>query len=336
MKRSWEGALVCAGSVIGAGFVSGREIVSFFTRYGTHSRWLIALAAAVMGALCALCMQCCRREGVNGWESLSCFQKPGIGLLPSLCETFLLLTASGGMVSASGHMLSLLCPFRGAYFLGTAGSLFLAWRLSFGNMRVLSLLGGALTAFFLGAILIFYFAAPALPRPARILPQRDDLLGAAIRAAAYGSMNIAVALGVVCRRASGDRRRNRRQAALTGLLLGAALLLANELFLRYPGLTEENFPVVRLAQSFGRAGYTVCVWLMELAIFTTLAATLLGFRGKTEQWSASPAWRAVWTLGLPLAVSLVGFDEIVDGLYAPAGLCCLATVFLPMLFSRRA
>jgi len=40
-------------------------------------------------------------------------------------------------------------------------------------------------------------------------------------------------------------------------------------------------------------------------------------------------------MGLPLAVSAVGFAGIVDGLYTPVGLGCLGLVFLPMLFSGR-
>ena len=55
--RCLEGALACVGAVIGAGFASGREVVSFFSRYGVHGWWLIGLSAVARkargnGALC--------------------------------------------------------------------------------------------------------------------------------------------------------------------------------------------------------------------------------------------------------------------------------------------
>ena len=39
------GLAACLGAIVGAGFASGREVIAFFTRYGAHARWLIALSA---------------------------------------------------------------------------------------------------------------------------------------------------------------------------------------------------------------------------------------------------------------------------------------------------
>ena len=48
----------------------------------------------------------------------------------------------------------------------------------------------------------------------------------------------------------------------------------------------------------------------------------------TESWSI----RILLVITVPLAVSKVGFSDIVERLYAPAGLICLLIVFLPLLF----
>ena len=119
-------------------------------------------------------------------------------------------------------------------------------------------------------------------------------------------------------------------ALLTGLLFGA-----NALYLRYPGLQQEAFPIVRLFHHFRRPGYVLCVVLLYLAVLTTLTAVLYALRGDMEGRGIKQALSAALTLGLPLAVSVVGFAGIVDGLYTPVGLCCLGLVFLPMLFSGR-
>ena len=45
MGKKWRGAIACVGAVVGAGFASGREIVSFF---GVHGSAAFAAAAAAL------------------------------------------------------------------------------------------------------------------------------------------------------------------------------------------------------------------------------------------------------------------------------------------------
>ena len=161
------------------------------------------------------------------------------------------------------------------------------------------------------------------------------LIFAAIRAVAYGSMNMTVAIGVACRVEKGARgcRCCDRRALMTGLVLTGLLFGANALYLRFPGLQQEAFPIVRLFRSFRRTGYVVCVTLLYLAVLTTLTAVLYAIRDDLGSRGVKPPLSAALTMGLPLAVSVVGFAGIVDGLYTPVGLGCLGLVFLPMLFS---
>ena len=62
-KGGVSGLAACVGAVVGAGFVSGREVIAFFTRYGAHAPWLIALLSAAMALLGGLCMRRARRGG---------------------------------------------------------------------------------------------------------------------------------------------------------------------------------------------------------------------------------------------------------------------------------
>ena len=123
--------LACVGAVIGAGFVSGREIYSFFTRYGAASWGLILLAAATMVFLCALCMRRAQQENAGCWCGLKCFSDTKLGALARGCVAMLMLVTGGAMVSAAGHLVQLLWPSEWAYPLGAAGTLILAWMLGF-------------------------------------------------------------------------------------------------------------------------------------------------------------------------------------------------------------
>ena len=332
-----KSVLACVGAVIGAGFVSGREIYSFFTRYGQASWGLILLSAATMVFLCALCMRRAQQEKIDCWCGLKCFSGTKLGALARGCVTALMLVTGGAMVSAAGHLVELIWPSAWAYPAGAVGTLLLAWMLGFRGVGPLSAVSGFLTVFFIGVMLVLLRQPGMGKSVVQEQTPPGGLIFAAIRAVAYGSMNMTVAIGVACRAekgASGCRCCDRR-ALLTGLVLTGLLFGANALYLRHPGLQREAFPIVRLFQGFRRTGYVLCVTLLYLAVLTTLTAVLYALRGDMDGRGARPALSKALTLGLPLAVSVVGFAGIVDGLYTPVGLCCLGLVFLPMLFSAR-
>lgn len=329
--------LACVGAVIGAGFVSGREIYSFFTRYGAASWGLILLAAVTMVFLCALCMRRAQQENAGCWCGLKCFSDTKLGALARGCVAMLMLVTGGAMVSAAGHLVQLLWPSEWAYPLGAAGTLILAWMLGFRGVGPLSAVSGFLTVFFIGVMLVLLRRPGMGESVVQEQTPPGGLIFAAIRAVAYGSMNMTVAIGVTCRVEKGARgcRCCDRRALMTGLVLTGLLFGANALYLRFPGLQQEAFPIVRLFRSFRRTGYVVCVALLYLAVLTTLTAVLYALRDDLDSRGVKPPLSAALTMGLPLAVSAVGFVGIVDGLYTPVGLGCLGLVFLPMLFSGR-
>ena len=333
----WKSVLACVGAVIGAGFVSGREIYSFFTRYGEASWGLILLSAATMVFLCTLCMRRAQQEQADCWCSLQCFSGTKMGALARGCVTALMLVTGGAMVSAAGHLTELLWPSSWAYTAGAVGTLLLAWLLGSRGVGPLSAVSGFLTALLIGVMLVLMRQPGAGESAVRVQDAPGSLLWGAIRAVGYGSMNMTVAIGVACQAEKGESgcRCCDRRALLTGLVLTGLLFGANALYLRYPGLQQEAFPIVRLFHHFRRAGYVLCVVLLYLAVLTTLTAVLYALRGDMEGRGIKSTLSAALTLGLPLAVSVVGFAGIVDGLYTPVGLCCLGLVFLPMLFSGR-
>ena len=150
----WKSVLACVGAVIGAGFVSGREIYSFFTRYGEASWGLILLSAATMVFLCTLCMRRAQQEQADCWCSLQCFSGTKMGALARGCVTALMLVTGGAMVSAAGHLTELLWPSSWAYPAGAVGTLLLAWLLGSRGVGPLSAVSGFLTALLIGVMLV--------------------------------------------------------------------------------------------------------------------------------------------------------------------------------------
>ena len=331
-NRCAEGALACVGAVIGAGFASGREIISFFTRYGIHAWWLILVSAVAMMLLCVLVLRRAAASGATRWCGLYSCSAPRARAGAWLCATLLMAVTGGAMISASGHMVALLWASDWAYPVGAVGSMVLAWLMGRGSIRPLSVVSGALTVLF-ALVMLAVLSQDARPQAVSLLPApgAGQLAWAGVRAVAYAAMNVTLAIGVVCKCARGTSRALCRLSATFGLVLVGLLFVSNYLYLKHPELFNEAFPIVRLMQLFGREGFVISVALLYLAVFTTLTAILYALRGAVEERVKSPRYMRLIALGLPLSISLVGFSGIVDGLYAPAGLLCLALVFWPLM-----
>ncbi len=317
MKRgSASRALACVGAVIGAGFASGREVVSFFSQYGSDAQWLIPLAALMMTLLCWLCLQ--QRAGV--WNELFDREMLWIRRCAQISVTLVLVVTGGAMLSAAGHVFELCFPWKWAYSIGAAGTLFLSWSVGNGQLKAMSLISAALTAIFVAAIAL---AMLIEPQGSVRIPSDGNAVRMGMNAAAYAGMNMTLAIGVVCRCSSERSSQNRFTAMCFGILMLGLMLMSNRLYTLHPEWMNGAFPIVSALSSFGRTGFWLSAALVYLAVFTSLAAVGCALRS-----SIRPAWIG---LGLVLIVSCVGFEGIVNRLYAPAGLCCLCLVFGPLI-----
>lgn len=325
-KQNLASALACTGAVIGAGFASGREIVVFFAQYGIHAWWLIALAGLLMGLLCALCMFSARRcNCAECW----CRLFPGKAAAAQLCSLVLMIITAGSMISAAGHMISLLWTCEWAYALGAAGTLWLAWLLSQKSLKPLETASAILTLL-LAAGLVAAMRLPTGSKVSLSFSETPDLLCAALRAAGYAAMNMTLAIGVVCQCAVHTRRVANAAGLFSGIMM-VLMAVSCLLYSRHPEIMNADFPLVQLLNGYGRTGFTVSAALLYLSVFTTLTAILVGLRTAVKTYFSHFWAQAGVCLILPAAVSCIGFSGIVESIYAPAGLVCLAAVYAPLL-----
>ena len=330
-----SGIVACTGAVIGAGFASGREVVAFFSRYHGHAPWLIALSAATAAGLCGLCVRRASRLETSNWCELYAEAPVWMRWGAFGCAALLLAVTGGAMISAAGHMIALLWENEWAYPIGAVGTLYLAWKLSFGSMKPLAWLSGALTMVFVTVTALLLLSSDPQAVDMALQPAAGTVVWAAARAVAYAAMNLTQAEGEVCRCRQETARGGWQVAGGLGAVLCALLMLSALLYAKHPELQSEAFPIVKLMSRFGRAGFTVSATMLYLAVLTSLVAVLCALRGIAELRVRPAALRAAAALGTPLVISCVGFEGIVDGLYAPAGFACLVLVFGPLIWLEK-
>ena len=146
-------------------------------------------------------------------------------------------------------------------------------------------------------------------------------------------MNMMLAMGVVCRSAA-HVRNSGVTAGLFGWMIGMLLLLSHCVYSRYQASHASDFPIIVLLSDNGTRGYLFGALLLYLSILTTLTSVIYALRSAVALYVPRRNVQTLLVLGLPLAVSGFGFAKIVDRFYAPAGLLCMAIVFLPLAVTQ--
>ena len=140
-------ALALLGSVVGAGFASGREIVRFFAAHGAMGFVAVAFSLAALAALFLCLAERLSAAGQTGLPGL-CASRFGARVGGVCTALFFLLSAvtGGAMLAACAELSALVWPIRPAYAAGFFITLPLAVWLAARGARGLAAIGGALCA----------------------------------------------------------------------------------------------------------------------------------------------------------------------------------------------
>ena len=336
-RRIRDAVLQCTGAIVGAGFASGREIMRFFSRYGSFS-WLgVFLASAVMGVFAFAIMKKAREADAVSLSGLCRAYLGPAGVVGTIAFTVLLGTTGGSMSAAAGELGALALPVHGAYWIVFLSSLLLGLFLSRKSLAPLAFVGMLL----IPAIVIVFFLclippAGAAATPQMILPVWRKIVEVILFGVSYGALNITLSAGVLCEigRGMNDRRAIRTSVYL-GLCLLVLLVLGNAALVRQPQLNDAALPIVMLLNKFGKLGFWVAIIGLYLAVFTTLLAAarslfnMLGY--------CKPGWLNFAVAGgLFFLIGVVGFAKLVGIIYPVLGFLCLFLLLWTLTGKRKA
>lgn len=286
---TWE----LVGAVVGAGLASGREIASFFSRYGGWSIAGIILAVVTMLLLSDASLP---KQWEGRWQ----------GRLWSILLSLLLIATGGAMLSGAGNVFALTLPVNGAYWFGVAGTMVFAWILAHRTAYGLAWISRILLAVLALMITLGLF----LPPMEAVHLLDTSVLEALVRGITYGGFNAALQTPIMACAGERPATARKRAAYYAGGIIFFLLMLGNAVLLRHPALLSEEMPFVRLLEEFGQFGYTLGALCLYLAILSTLTACLRGLG------------RGLLPVASVVAVSLLGFTGVVEMAYPLLGGGC--------------
>ncbi|HEY8531467.1 MAG TPA: hypothetical protein VIL08_04390 [Limnochorda sp.] len=289
LRAVFRVAAAFAGTVVGAGFASGQEVLQFFGLYGVKAAWGIGLAGGLLGVFGYVILRTgADLQARSHREILDGLGSPGLAaVLDGLLVLFLLgglaaMAAGAGAVAREQFGLPALA---GSTLLVTAAGL----TVLFGLDSVVRAIGAVVPWLLVAVLVVAVGTVSSYPLALDwAAPERAVFPSWPLAAVAYGSYNLVLSIAVL----GPLGRVSPRSALLPGALLGAGILAGGalaihlSLFTLGPGLLEgTELPMFVLARRLapGLGPFYALVLLAE--VYTTAVANLFGLVARV---SAAP------------------------------------------------
>ncbi len=331
--RSIQVALVFIGTVVGAGFASGREVLQFFTRFGHWGPYLIIVSTIFFVWIGAKVMLLSATLNAKSYEDLNKHLfGDHAGRWVSHAMLIVLLGVNAVMLAGAGSVFSE--HLNLSYQTGLIVTMFACFLLLRKGMNAILTINTVVVPLMIlfTAFLVFETLRNPLSDQWFRAPNEQSLWAAWLSPFLYAAFNLSMSQAVLVPlgTAIGDARVLRRGAWMGGIGIGALLLAGHfALASRMPGIDQFDIPMGGIARELGAWLHWVYVFLIFMEIFTTLVADIYGLtlqlheRTKTSPWMLTAA-----LLLLCFLAGQFGFGTLLSALYPMFGLLSLGWLFL--------
>ncbi|WP_379144788.1 hypothetical protein [Paenibacillus sp. sgz500992] len=320
--RTLQIAFTYIGTIVGAGFATGQEILRFFTRYGHWAVLTILLATVLFIWLGTKMMVIARRIEADSYEDFNrhLFGER-VGSSISLFTLIVLVAVNSIMLAGAGAIFqeNLGLPFQAGLLITIFGSYFLLKRGISGILQINSVV----VPLMLTLSLIIISNTLGVPGAGRFLFLETDrsIFGAWMSPLLYTAFNLGMAQAVLVplARHTDDEKSLVRGGILGGAGIGFMLLAAHfAMSSQMPGILQFEIPMGSIAFRLGPLVQSIYLLLIFLEIFSTFVANIYGVGVQLKQ-------------HLPIAPSLVTpLLMLICYLFSQFGFSSLLGVFYPI------
>jgi uncharacterized membrane protein YkvI len=328
-----------AGTVVGAGFATGQEILQFFTRYGWPATLSICLSTLLFVSLGIKLMLLAHDLKARSYEDMNTFLfGRSIGRWTNLFTLFTMLGVSSVMLAGAGSVFEE--QFHLPYQWGLFITLCLSYLILTKGMQAIMAVNSVVVPLMLCFIGMVVWHTWSLPGSGNWLELTSDFsLGqTGLSPLLYAAFNLSMAQGVLV--PLGGQIQDRHTlywGGVTGGLIIGLMLLAGHFALsaQMPGIAQFDIPMGQLISSIGWVWQLLFACVIYGEIFTTYIADLFGISRQMEQHLQIPrVWIVLSLLLFTYIISQFGFKSLLATLYPLFGLFSLAWMFM-LLWPRK-
>lgn len=341
MKRDWTQAFqiaaVYVGTVVGAGFATGKEIVEFFSRFGFFGLISILMSGYLFISLGSKLM---RMAALIDAKSYQEFNEYLFGKWPgrviNVFMLFMLLGVSAVMLSGAGAI------FEEQLNLPKAVGVFLTIFLSFlvmivgtkGLFAVNTFVVPVMITF--SIILMFYsIQMPNFLNQLLFIPHSDDGWKSVIAPFSYVALNLGLAQAVLVPIATEvkDDWIIKWGGILGGAALTVILIAGHFTLIMLPNLEQYNIPMAIVMKNLAPFFYWIFVLVIYGEIFTSVIGNVFGLDRQLKQYLPIPTMVSVTLIFIvSYLISLVNYGTLLSYLYPLFGYICM--IFFILLWMK--
>ncbi|QPA31826.1 YkvI family membrane protein [Thermaerobacillus caldiproteolyticus] len=271
---AWQIAAVYVGTVVGAGFATGKEIVEFFTQYGEFGTVGIVVSGGLFTWMGTRMMMMARRIGAVSYKELNDYVfGRAMSPLMTILMTLMVIGVTSVMVAGAGAV------FEEQLGLPKQVGMFVTLLLSF--IVMLYDIKGlfSVNVFIVPMMVLFSFAvlgkmllSEKWCGTGTVMP--DYSLKAFLSPFSYAAFNLAMAQTVLVplSQEAADEQTVKRGATLGGILLTMILLSSHFVLLSFPHLLRYDIPMAEVIHTF----FSLLYWLYIVVIYGEIFTSIIG------------------------------------------------------------
>lgn len=332
-------AFTYVGTVVGAGFASGQEIIHFFTRYGIYGKVGIWVSLILFSFFGVRMMVLGARISADSYKEVNQYLfGTRIARIMNPFVDIILFGVSAAMIAGIGAIFREQLHLSG--FMGMILTILLAlWVMHRGMEGILSLNTLVVPFMLLFSLIIAITSfTSSSSQPFHPIMPEGGLLSSLFAAFTYVSYNIAMSQAILV--PMGKEIKDERVllwGGLTGaLFLGLMLFAADFAFsVRGMQLFRYEIPMAEVITRLGIWIKAFFLFIMGAEIFTTLISNVYGLARKLDGWLSWRERNWIWLILLGgLLVAQVGFQSFITVIYPFFGYCGFAYMVMMVVRNK--
>lgn len=341
VKKKWGAAFqlaaVYVGTVVGAGFATGKEIVEFFSRFGFIGLIGILMSGYIFIFLGSKLMRLAARLRAKSYQELNTFLfGPYLGGAINILMLFMLLGVSAVMLSGAGAV------FQEQLGLSRSLGIMLTIALSFIVMIVGTKGLFAVNTFVVPMMICFSFLLfmvtiqqPNFLEQLLLIPPADDGWKSVVNPFSYTAFNIGLAQAVLVPVAAEieDEDTVKWGGIIGGAALTVILLSSHATLIMLPNLEIYEIPMAAIMKNLAYGFYWIYVLIIYGEIFTSVIGNVYGLEKQLNNYLKLPriAWVCIIFI-ISYLGSFVNYGTLLSYLYPIFGYVTI--IFIVLLWMK--
>jgi uncharacterized membrane protein YkvI len=341
VKTNWGAAIqiaaVYVGTVVGAGFATGREIVEFFSRFGFIGLISMIMSGYILIFLGSKLMVLSARINAKSYEEFNeyLFGKT-FGKIINLLLMIMLIGVSAVMLAGAGAVFEEQLGF--SKLSGVLITIILSFIVMIVGIKALFAVNTFVVPLMITFSIILMFLSVRLPHfldQLLYIPYVEDGWKVVAAPFSYTAFNLSLAQAVLVPVASEikDERTIKMGGIIGGTALTLILISGHFTLIMLPDFTTYEIPMAIIMKNLASGLFWIFILIIYGEIFTSIIGNVFGLEKQIKQYISLPKMVTVGGIfAVTYVISLFEYSRLLSYLYPLFGY--ISIIFIVLLWMK--